>query len=557
MPQFNKKIKSFQDLKDVLEMSDQDATFGSSEKSSGILSDKLTYGDYEKMLANETELDHNPNPFDFVFFADRPNLYSKAELDKLGDLVSGYLEVELKALTPVHIVGRQDPETGKEGRKILKSYFYREDGKPCIPGSSIRGMLRSFIEALTNGWVSEANEEYEKQRGDRHIGFKSFENYENLFTKRKIKALIHSAIPSVYKPKFQINESDKLDIATFLFGYVTTEKEVGKVRALKGKVVIEDAMINENNISFGNELPDIEDEAFMGGPNPRANSWWYFKPYQVRERWVRAAGRAFSVADFVGREYWGRKFYFHQYPEPCIEFYLKEENGKKISQWANMFSQEDNIDIRDRKKLLEKLYRYEVEVFKTENTCCFRVYIRSLPEKLFRLLCLALCPGNTIRHKLGYGKPFGFGSVEFSIKKAMLRKEKSSDWPDKLKDEFETIHNWLNESWKAEEIKEFIDEEVLKRFAQILGWPPINGVVFSYPPFYGKYFRHPVSWQNEFQTIANKLRLSPSGGGRIYAVNEGEGIRIAQEMWDNKKTIHFQLYQARAKGFKQILSRKP
>ena len=100
---------------------------------------------------------HYPNPFDFVPFPSAPILRTEEQFDALGEKFSGYLELEIKALTPVHVVGRVEG-----GAAEHKSFFFRQDGLPCIPASSIRGCLRAFTEALTAGWVSQANPEYPK-----------------------------------------------------------------------------------------------------------------------------------------------------------------------------------------------------------------------------------------------------------------------------------------------------------------------------------------------------------------------------------------------------------
>jgi CRISPR/Cas system CSM-associated protein Csm3 (group 7 of RAMP superfamily) len=86
---------------------------------------------------------HYPNPFDFVPFTSAPILRAEEQFDALGEKFSGYLELEIKALTPVHVVGRVEG-----GAAEHKSFFFRQSGLPCIPASSIRGCLRAFTEAL-------------------------------------------------------------------------------------------------------------------------------------------------------------------------------------------------------------------------------------------------------------------------------------------------------------------------------------------------------------------------------------------------------------------------
>ena len=105
-------------------------------------------------------MSHYPNPFDFVPFPEAPILRTEEEFDGLGEKLSGYIELEIKALTPVHIVGKVEAHPDAH-----RSFMYRQNDRPCIPASSIRGCLRAFTEALTAGWVSQATPEYPKVYG--------------------------------------------------------------------------------------------------------------------------------------------------------------------------------------------------------------------------------------------------------------------------------------------------------------------------------------------------------------------------------------------------------
>lgn len=49
--------------------------------------------------------DHYPNPFDFVPFAEGPNLRTPEEFDALGEHLSGYLEVQIKAFKTPCVLG--------------------------------------------------------------------------------------------------------------------------------------------------------------------------------------------------------------------------------------------------------------------------------------------------------------------------------------------------------------------------------------------------------------------------------------------------------------------
>ncbi|MEN6423506.1 MAG: RAMP superfamily CRISPR-associated protein [Smithella sp.] len=361
--------------------------------------------EYANWLNDEPVGNHNPNPFDFVFLSEKPTIFEDEVIKTLEqdqDLYSGYLDIELITLTPVHIVGTQIPD--KPGRKIARSCFYKEDNDYCIPGSSIKGMLRSFVEAITNGWVSQAQElantkpSYPKVYGTldringRHIGFDSYKVTENTHGNGRTSK-IEPGIPC----KYRTDRKKGLDISSYLFGVISEEKGLSR----KHKLVIEDAIVTESDL-HDYDMVDIEDSAFMGGAHPSASNWWYMVPSQI---WERTTDNHNHVVEMIGEGFWGRKFYFHQDPIKCIAFY------KDNTKW-----------IPDPRRPMP-LYPYPAACLDKQKKIKFRISVKRIPKIMLDLLCLCLIPGRNIRHKLGYGKQYGYGAVELEIKKAEMRKE--------------------------------------------------------------------------------------------------------------------------------------
>jgi CRISPR/Cas system CSM-associated protein Csm3 (group 7 of RAMP superfamily) len=463
---------------------------------------------------------HNPNPFDFVPFAERPYLRTPEDLDMLGEHLNGYLEVRLKALTPVHIVGYQT-SSGSAG----KNHFYMQNGRYCIPASSIRGCLRAFIEALTSGWVSQANLVYKKEYKKRHIGFSTFEKYPN--QGRTMKRLSPEAVNVDYKPEKR--PDGEMDIASYLFGIVTEPKE-GQTKddALnrKSKIIIEDAYFTNDSLDDISWIPDIKDlnennDAFMGGPKPTASNWWYLKPEQVLPRHVQ--GMSAVLAEFIGNLFRGRKFYFHQEPGKCLEYYQKK--------WH--FAAD------------RPLYKVFIESLSSgAETGTFRIYLEDMPEPLARLFTLALIPGNKIKHKLGYGKAFGYGSVEFQVVAARFRRSvKPGRVPAPLMDFSAEVNAWLDSAWDRsklteEKLEDIIDWNALNKLAVILGWLDHERLLFTYPPFERGGFLPPIHY-DDFSTL-----------------HESSARGIAEKIFDTKRAIHFQVYQERSNDWKEIIGRR-
>ena len=66
-----------------------------------------------------------------------------------SDGINGVLDLEIEALTPILVGGRQVSGTREKEGEV---HFYRTpDGKPAIPGSSIKGMCRNVLEIASFG----------------------------------------------------------------------------------------------------------------------------------------------------------------------------------------------------------------------------------------------------------------------------------------------------------------------------------------------------------------------------------------------------------------------
>ena len=479
---------------------------------------------------------HYPNPFDFVPFPEAPILRTGEQFDALGEKISGYLELEIKALTPVHVVGRVEG-----GAAENQSFFFRQDDKPCIPASSIRGCLRAFTEALTAGWVSQATPKYPKEYRGRHVGFKTFENYVPEQSSRRRTS--PPAVDPAFKPGAS---SGELDVASYLFGTVVEGNQAEhEEQSRKSKVWVEDAYLPLEAITFDKEwwAPDIEGRAFMGGAKPSASNWWYFEPaevwkrnlsdkngYPLRDRF----GRKQEVAEFIGDHLRGRKFYYHQDPVTCVKMYHRDS----------------------------KYWDYPKNRFHPINLECMRqdavtqpfwLYLDGIPRSLFLLLLrvLHLQPKATMRHKIGYAKAYGYGSIEFVLRSARLRTV-SFGIPKALKSWRTVAGSWSEAALAKSELTDLIDRNALYWLARILGWPHMNSP-FVYPRYQAQEFQQAVRY--------GKFKQHLEDGGILVAdkmvVNPQEASAIAEALWDLKRPIDFRLYQERAEGWDIIQKRRP
>lgn len=479
---------------------------------------------------------HYPNPFDFVPFPAAPILRTETDFDAMGEKFSGYLELEIKALTPVHIVGQV------EGNAVEnRSFFFRQDDLPCIPASSIRGCLRAFAEALTASWVSQATPEYPKRYRDRHVGFMTFEDY---VPQRNGRSRTSSpAVDPAFKPGAR---SEELDVASYLFGLVVEGKQTEyEAQSWKSKLWVEDAYLPLDAVAFDKNwwAPDIGGEAFMGGAKPSASNWWYFKPAEIWKRNLYDKdgyplkdrfGRTQEVAEFIGNHLRGRKFYYHQDPVACVNIY--HPDNKYWSYNKKTFH-----------PILMECMRQEAV------TQPFRLYLEGIPRSLFLLLLrvMHLQSTATMRHKIGYAKAYGYGSIEFVLRSAKLRTA-SPGIPKSLKQWNIVAGAWSEAALAHSGLTDLIDQNALAWLARILGWPHEN-LRFVYPRYQAQEFQQAVRYER-FEHVLEDIGMPVADK---IVVNPQNACAIAEDLWDLKRPIDFRLYQERAEGWDTIAQRKP
>lgn len=63
---------------------------------------------------------------------------------------TGWIDIEIETVTPLYIRG-VEKESGSKDKKEQTPDFFKPTGKPAIPGSSLRGMIRQMVEIVSYG----------------------------------------------------------------------------------------------------------------------------------------------------------------------------------------------------------------------------------------------------------------------------------------------------------------------------------------------------------------------------------------------------------------------
>jgi|GEM_PF-6943987 len=209
------------------------------------------------------------NPYNFVPFELAPTPVGEvASLDHYQHL-SGTIEFDLITLTPLLV--HQDPSVAQDG--IYR--FAHLGGRPALPATSLKGMLRSVHEVVTNSTIGILN---------LRKALRQPFNEQRLLKR----------IPSVYQPRQSVTTPTASEV---VFGMVGGDDSVGQA----GRVLLDDIPVPLNSLS---EIPLWRPKG--GQPKPEHESFYFEQPN----------GQAL-----------GRKFYYHQLFEGAQRIYNEKRRS--------------------------------------------------------------------------------------------------------------------------------------------------------------------------------------------------------------------------------------
>jgi len=325
----------------------------------------------------------------------------------------------------------------------------------------------------------------------------------------------------------QSSATNGIDLTSFLFGYVpgkTDDKDEFNT-AWKGRITIDDAEVDDTLLSSGANkksyvIPDLNNQdAFMGGPHPSASSWWYQKPYSI----IRDE---YGVYKLMGVGFRGRKFYFHQDPKKGIQEY------RDVRKWGF-------------------LNFFQVQCLEKGRTITFDIYFNNIPEQILNLIIFSLEPGKRIRHKIGYGKAYGYGSIELTINNIVFCKKGFDCKPDAV--DLNVIRKTIAKQVDIDKIQDecsianLFHKPSLDALSFILWYD--TDCLFTYPNRAQGGFNHTMSKDErkryadtiKFFLFDNKIKLGT-------VLTTFQSVDLSQQLYQLKPALNFTLYQQRSRG---------
>src|SRR5258708_2235040 len=348
-------------------------------------------------------------------------------------LYSGSLDVDIIAETPIFIADPHNEGSDRDNRKPAQ-FMQNQWGNYIIPASSLKGMLRSVVEAIGNGCLTLFDGDYEKNQV----------RYERL----------------VPPPFHHCQSNTNLCLACRIFGMLNNHNSDSGV--FLGKINIGDAVNYEDRaIKY-----DPMYTAVLVNPKPHHDAF-----YLEEDK----------------RHIAGRKFYFHHSAE---KYPLSADSivyfGK---QPANRYIQP--LD-------------YGTEFH-------FTLDFTNLEKAEFDALILAIILEKEMRHKIGYGKPLGLGTIELRPTRLTLI-DYTTRYTQPGPSRGKTI-------WKGDDIWDKLYEHstsfqqpnlsslAMEDLTRIWSWPPDPSVDYYYPSK-NDWFSTPASRGKRIRDTRNVPRQS-------------------------------------------------
>ena len=363
-------------------------------------------------------------------------------------------------LPPCNDGGKHIARQGKS-HTVYWEFFHRGDKKPVIPGTTLKGVVRSVAEAAANSCLSVFAENFKPAKKNKLASPRYAEPFD--LAKHITKLHLQPCSHIIHEPG---NIDTGLCPTCRLFGMPSASEGTSDTGELPdffaGKVTFHDAHL-VGEAEYDALKPLVE----LSSPDP--TSYLYYTDWEER----------------IPR---GRKFYYHQ-PEVRLDDYASraldlleayQSHGPNSPKFRSEVEGNDGLDRKVTVRPLKKS-----SVFK------FQVDYQNLTDEELNLLIFAMeldarrpiekaSPG--AYHKIGYGKPAGLGSAKIVIETWRLLnlerryQDEGSGWT-------RVIENRLEERIMRHK-KAFFDSHVNANLVSlrkhILAWPN-KGMTFHYP----------------------------------------------------------------------------
>lgn len=377
------------------------------------------------------------NPYDFVCIDwEKPPLRKKPtwhyQLVGTGQqkLYNGQIALTIQAETPLLI---HDPHA----RNVPTPSLHNAQGEYIIPGSSLKGMLRSVVETLGRGCLTLFDGDYEPiRRNGRFDGYEA--PYKNLVPRNFLRC----------------TNNNELCLSCRIFGMMRPKAGEGN----------SDARVGEGKNLFLGKVN-------IGDARAPRTSPLYAKMYTIDLMGAHPHHDAFYL-DSTKKAIAGRKYFFHHAHEPL-----------KATRASN--------------------YNHYIQPLDKGTTFQVSMDFVGLTADEFAALLLAITLEEEMRHKIGYAKPLGLGSVHLDPQSMTLIDYANRYTQPDGRGRTEYAHDQIMQL-RDELLEPFKQTQLVPRSLQdlrrIWRWPADPEVVYDYPDY---------SWFNDPDNRGKRIANTP------------------------------------------------
>lgn len=323
------------------------------------------------------------NPYDFVRIEWNQHLERRpATLHHRFEGLSGRIEGRIKTLTPLFIPSHRSVTP--------KPYITNGNNVAIIPGTTLKGLMRSIVETIGPGcwWL--------------------------------FKGIHENKLPKDFQ---QCKDLNRLCVACRMFGLIQ------RSTLLLGNINFEDAVCDTAKVNEPIFTP------ILNNPKPEHTAWYL---------------------DTSREHVAGRKFYFHNQQIITASELRRTRENKPLNQ-------------------------HIVPIAPT-NIFRFSAQFSNLAQDELALLLYALVLEPTVRHKVGYAKPAGLGSIEIELTQLdFIDYSQRYTASDRRKTTYigETLNQFLSK--QIDQYTSNATSVTLLDLRRIWSWPPPSDITYGYP----------------------------------------------------------------------------
>lgn len=365
---------------------------------------------------SETQTFLKDKPYEFIpLLAPRKSIDYNEPSIREKCIYSGRLMLKMTVMSPLHIgSGLQDYD---DNGNVVKKQM-RRNGKIIIPGSSLKGAVRSVAEAVSYSCAVKVPNQ-----------------------------ILQSVLPADNNKS--CTSASELCMTCYIFGMM------GKSGSCKGRVRFGEFVLESGNL-ISEKIPALK-SPFQNYPRPGKHD-----KFHISEKC----------------SYGNERLY---YCKACKTGNCENCTKENYYQSIEMAGKERKMEFRGRKfystgkeLTLESGEKTCYEMIAPESVLKGEIVFQNLRQEEGKLLAYALDIGHSFCMKLGYGKPLGYGKVKIDLESA---ESMGARYPSVAETDKKLVERWAQEyrTDNTDKIKSAVNE-----LERIMGHEQRSNIANSY-----------------------------------------------------------------------------